>query len=277
MVANTRAVLHWMALASPGFLVVSLLLPVSFAFRRRRWALAAFGLLVVQFTAEQFQSQLLAACAGLALEAGSVVFLVRGWRQSVSLHAEWLKRLRAAKPVVLQPPFEGRWKALGTGPWTARNHHLVASDQWFATDWVRVDGESRGSKVLAPVDGLVVHVENRQADKPTRPWIQRDVSNPAGNYVSLRVKGREDVYVILAHLEQGSIQVWPGQEVRAGDLLGCCGNSGNTTRPHLHVHAQPTEQVAPGAVWGVPVVFGERTEWMRRGEALLGVGSQVGA
>jgi hypothetical protein len=275
MVADTREMLHWVALASPGFLVVSLLVPVSFAFRRRRWALVAFGFLVVQFVAEEFKVLVVAACAGLAIEAGSAVFLARGWRQSMQLRAAWLKRLNAGDPVTLQAPFEGQWKAFGTGSWTARNHHLAAKDQWFATDWVRVDGESRGSKILAPVDGLVTYVDNGQPDKPSRPWIQRDVANPAGNYVSLRVKGREDVYVILAHLEQGSISVWPGQEVRAGDVLGRCGNSGNTTRPHLHVHAQPTEQVSPGAVWGVPVVFGDRREWTRRGERLVGARPEV--
>jgi hypothetical protein len=29
-----------------------------------------------------------------------------------------------------------------------------------------------------------------------------------------------------------------GQSVRAGDLLGEVGNSGNTTEPHLHIHAE---------------------------------------
>jgi hypothetical protein len=230
----------------------------------------AFCVLLVQLGAEQFRAPLLAAGAGLAVEVGSIVFLVRGWRQSVRLHGDWLKRLRATTPVALACPFEGRWKALGTGPWAARNYHLAASDQWFATDWVRVDGQSRGTAVVAPVDGIVAHVENRQIDKPARRWIQRDVANPAGNYVSVRVNGREDVFVILAHLEQGSIGVWPGQAVRAGDLLGRCGNSGNTTRPHLHVHAQPTAQVSPGAVWGVPVLFGGRAKWIRSGEELEG-------
>jgi Peptidase family M23 len=270
MAEQTRALLHWVALASPAFMVISLLAPVSFAFRRRRWALVAFCILLVQLLAEQFRAPVLAAAAGLAVEAGSVVFMIRGWQQSARLHAAWLERLCSETPVVLQTPFEGRWKALGSGPWAARNHHLAASDQWFATDWVRVDGQSRGSRVLAPVDGLVAHVENRQPDKPARRWVQRDVANPAGNYVSLRVNGREDVFVILAHLEQGSIGVWPGQVVRAGDPLGRCGNSGNTASPHLHVHAQPTVQVSPGATWGIPVLFAGRTQWIRSGEQLEG-------
>jgi len=77
-----------------------------------------------------------------------------------------------------------------------------------------------------------------------------------------------DTYVILAHLENGSLQVAPGQMVRTGDVLARCGNSGNTSVPHLHIHAQPAERVAPGTVWGVPIVFCGRGVWMRRGEIL---------
>jgi hypothetical protein len=273
----THEFLRWAALVSPGFLVVSVLVPVSFAFRRRRWAIVAFGLIAVQFVAEEFHALMVAGLTGLALEVGAVVFLARGWLQSTRLHTAWMKQMRAETAVVLQAPFEGRWKALGTGPWAALNHHLAASDQWFAVDWLRVDGESRGSRVLAPVDGVVVHMEDGHPDKPARRWIQRDIENPAGNYVSLRVDGRENAFVILAHLEMGSIGVWPGQTVRVGDPIGLCGNSGNTTRPHLHVHAQPAERTAPGLIWGIPIVFGGRPEWMQRGEMLEGAAVEPAA
>jgi murein DD-endopeptidase MepM/ murein hydrolase activator NlpD len=266
----TREILFWVEVASPGALAISLLWPVSFAFRRRRWGLVAFVLLMVLLGAEEFRSPIVAGIAGLALDAGAIVFLVSGWLQSKRLHAAWLKRAGDEAPVMLQAPFEGRWKASGTGPWASRNHHLAASDQWFGADWVRVDGESRGSRILAPVDGVVGHVENGHPDKRASRWVQRDLEHPAGNYVSIRVDGRENVFVILAHLERDSIEVLPGQSVKAGDVVGRCGNSGNTTRPHLHVHAQPTAEVAPGSVWGVPVLYGGRTEWMRGGEMLDG-------
>ena len=272
-----REILRWAALVSPGFLIVSVLVPVSFAFRRRRWGIVAFGLIVVQIVAEEFRAATLAGLVGLALEAGAVVFLVRGWRQSKRLYPAWLEQLQTEAPVALQAPFEGKWKAQGTGPWASRNHHLVANDQWFATDWVREDGESRGSRILAPVNAIVAHVEDGHPDKPARRWIQRDIENPTGNYVSLRIEGREDVYVILAHLESGSMRVSLGQAVRVGDLIGLCGNSGSTTRPHLHVHAQPRERVAPGSAWGVPLVFAGRTAWMRSGELLEGEKQGIGS
>ncbi|SJN11982.1 possible secreted peptidase [Leucobacter sp. 7(1)] len=43
--------------------------------------------------------------------------------------------------------------------------------------------------------------------------------------------------VALCHLKQGSVRVRIGQEVRIGDVLGQCGNSGNSTEPHVHVQA----------------------------------------
>ncbi|HUB28140.1 MAG TPA: M23 family metallopeptidase [Terracidiphilus sp.] len=265
-----RSTLAWAALVAPGFLVVSVLAPVGFAFRRRRWALIALLLIALEWIAKQFDAQMFAGIAGLAIDAGSVVFLARGLQQSWRMHAAWGKRLRGETPVMLEPPFEGRWKAQGTGPWAAWNHHLAASDQWFATDWLRVDGESRGSRVLSPVNGVVATVEEGRPDKPARRWVQRDIANPAGNYVSVRVDGREHAYVILAHLEMGSITVWPGKAVHVGEVIGRCGNSGNTTRPHLHVHAQQAARVAPGSMWGIPILFGGRTEWTRGGEVLEG-------
>ena len=138
-----REILHWAALLSPALLILSLLLPAGFPFRKRRWAILAFGLIVIQLLAYQFGTMMVAGFTGLVIVAGAIVFLVFGWRQSLRMHAAWLKQMRAEAPVALQAPFEGPWKASGTGPWAARNHHLAASDQWYATDWVRVEGDAR--------------------------------------------------------------------------------------------------------------------------------------
>ena len=45
------------------------------------------------------------------------------------------------------------------------------------------------------------------------------------------------IIVALCHLQRNSIQVTRGQRVQTGDALGRCGNSGNSTEPHLHVQA----------------------------------------
>ena len=42
----------------------------------------------------------------------------------------------------------------------------------------------------------------------------------------------------MAHLKRGSIVVQAGDKVKRGQLLGQCGNSGNSSEPHLHYHLQ---------------------------------------
>jgi len=46
------------------------------------------------------------------------------------------------------------------------------------------------------------------------------------------------------------VTVEPGQEVQCGEIVGRCGNSGNSTEPHLHVQLQdrPSFWFAAGLV-----------------------------
>ncbi|MFP6627834.1 MAG: M23 family metallopeptidase [Myxococcota bacterium] len=57
---------------------------------------------------------------------------------------------------------------------------------------------------------------------------------PVGNHVSIACQGAT---VLLAHLQPGSVLVEAGQRVEVGEPIGVVGNSGNTTEPHLHIHA----------------------------------------
>jgi murein DD-endopeptidase MepM/ murein hydrolase activator NlpD len=61
------------------------------------------------------------------------------------------------------------------------------------------------------------------------------------------------VFVLLAHLRRGSIAVEVGDQVRIGDQVAACGNSGNSTQPHLHV--QVTDSVDWDRARGIPMVF----------------------
>jgi murein DD-endopeptidase MepM/ murein hydrolase activator NlpD len=54
----------------------------------------------------------------------------------------------------------------------------------------------------------------------------------SGNSVIERI-GR-GVYATYAHMQTGSVRVRAGQRLRAGEVIGLLGNSGNTDRPHLH-------------------------------------------
>ena len=65
--------------------------------------------------------------------------------------------------------------------------------------------------------------------------------NPAmiyGNVVFIEhANGRCSVY---AHLMNEPLRVVVGDRVKAGHVIGRCGNSGNSSEPHLHFHMQTT-------------------------------------
>ena len=61
-----------------------------------------------------------------------------------------------------------------------------------------------------------------------------NTAGPAGNHVIIDT-GTERI--VLAHLTPGSVQVQPGDRVSAGQQIGNVGSSGNSTEPHLHIHA----------------------------------------
>ena len=94
------------------------------------------------------------------------------------------------------------------------------------------DYEIFGEPLYAPCDGQVRFTENRL---PDRVPPEHDRQNPAGNFVYLECGASG---VLLAHLMQSSVAVAPGDRVREGQPIGRVGNSGYSTEPHLHLHAQ---------------------------------------
>jgi murein DD-endopeptidase MepM/ murein hydrolase activator NlpD len=214
---------------------------------RAEWTRNGFVLIVVQLVFLALNSPRAAGCVTVLMAVWAAWFLVRSARVRKRLERAWLfldagkhrEGVPAIAPVVFAPPFTGRWRAVTGGSDPARNHHFGARPQWFAYDFLREDGATLGSKILAPCDGIVVGTETTLPDKKPQRWFSKNASrNPAGNFVLIQVDGRSDVYVALAHLQRGSVQVEVGDRVKPGQLVGRCGNSGNTTAPHLHMHAQ---------------------------------------
>ena len=74
----------------------------------------------------------------------------------------------------------------------------------------------------------------------------------AGNHVVLGL-GPTGPYVLLAHLRRGTVRVAPGDELDLGAPVGECGNSGNSTEPHVHL--QVTDSVAWETAVGLPIAF----------------------
>ena len=72
-----------------------------------------------------------------------------------------------------------------------------------------------------------------------------------GNYLLLQHSPRE--YSLLAHLKPGSLLVRQGESVRQGQPVAACGNSGNSSEPHLHFQLQDTPDFYTSA--GLPIPF----------------------
>lgn len=77
--------------------------------------------------------------------------------------------------------------------------------------------------------------------------------HPAGNHVIIQTAA--DEYLLIAHMQEGSVQVGKDDHVVAGEQLGLVGNSGNTSESHIHIHIQDSSDFfAPSAV-GLPLRF----------------------
>lgn len=144
-------------------------------------------------------------------------------------------------------PFLGEWKVVWGGRTLQQNYHAASRDQRFAYDLLKTEADSThrgtGSRnedyfcylqpLVAPAAGEVVW---RTDSLPDNVPGQTDRAHPVGNGVVLDLGNGE--YALLAHMHPGSVRVKLHQKVKAGDPLGQCGNSGNTSEPHLHFHLQ---------------------------------------
>lgn len=124
-------------------------------------------------------------------------------------------------------PWRGQSKALDIFRITPLGFH---KDGWQPADPARYT--TFGVPVLSPCSGEVALSVDGIKDMPV-PEMDRD--HMTGNYVAIDCG---DFFVILAHLRQGSTVVVTGDRVKTGAVLGQMGNSGNSSEPHLHVHAQ---------------------------------------
>ncbi|AVH96376.1 peptidase [Streptomyces cinereoruber] len=175
----------------------------------------------------------------------------------------------ARPPVEVDPPVAGRWTALNSPADRTPSHGTHQYGQTYAIDIVAEaeDGErSRPSfawlwpvacrseefpafdaPLFAVADATVVHAEDGRRDHLSRNSL------PAFLYLMLfeatvrvlagarRVVGNHLIldlgngtYAVYAHLRRGSLTVRAGDRVTAGRQLARCGNSGNSTEPHLH-------------------------------------------
>ena len=194
-------------------------------------------------------------------------------------------RVLPQHPVVsVAAPVRGRWLAVNSPSTKVPSHGVRAYGQAYAVDLVldppdasrpefgtgramRAASEypAFGEPVLAMLAGEVVTVSDGQRDHRARSnWFGliymfaegpfRELGGPrfiVGNHVVIR--SDDGIYALVAHLKQGSALVRVGERVSAGQVIAECGNTGNSTEPH--VHAQLMDRASPLTGQGIPMEF----------------------
>ena len=163
-------------------------------------------------------------------------------------------------------PFTGKWTVFNGG--TDENlRHGGSVSQTYAYDFIIMDDEGKSLKgsatdlhsyycyakdIIAPADGVVVQVRKKSRNSFVDGInVYCDSVDIQGNYVT--IKHHENEYSVCAHLMPGSITVKVGDEVKQGEVIAKCGNSGNTSEPHLHFQFQTGKSFFFSA--GLPVAF----------------------
>lgn len=198
--------------------------------------------------------------------------------------------------VELVLPFRGRWLVRNSPARRVPSHGVDLLGQRYAIDFVGVDDRHRtapmrdwrtflatepperffafGRPILAPADGVVAEIHDGERDHEARrsqlalvPYalgqasrLRQGVEAVAGNYVIIALRDSA-AFVALVHLKAGSIRVSEGEQVVVGQQLAECGNSGNSTQPHVHVQAMDSADLSMAQ--GLPITFRHFREWPR--------------
>ncbi|MEU9338091.1 M23 family metallopeptidase [Streptomyces sp. NPDC048290] len=243
-----------------------------------RWLLLLFVALVIADVAVDLASPWWVTLTPLVLGYAAVIV---GNRWGGTPDSDRVAR----EPVEVGPPVTGRWSALNSPADRTPSHGTHSYAQTYAIDIVaepgtpdrarpafrmlwpllrrNADFPAFGAPLLAVADATVVHASDGQRDHRARNSLPalvylmvveaavRELTGAhriLGNHLILDLgDGR---FALYAHLRQGSLGVRAGDRVRAGQVVAQCGDSGNSTEPHLHF--QLMDGPDPVAARGIP-------------------------
>lgn len=258
------------------------------------WGLCAVtvytGIVRAQFTAEELQGIYVMIGGGAAFLAIISLIPKRVGAKPMSIFAaisipimafilgdSLYPQLSGKGAITAQAPFDQPSYMFHAGHNTMVNYHVAHSSQQHALDIVLTypNGQSRdgdakdlesyacfGAPLIAPVAG---RIERVVTDKPDQAIGTSDPKSPAGNHVVIRMDDTH--YALLAHMKEKSAIVKEGDLVAVGDKLGECGNSGNTSEPHLHFQIQRYPDLFAKGGYTYPVNF-DGTTRVRGGKKL---------
>lgn len=171
--------------------------------------------------------------------------------------------------VELALPFASGTYYVGQGgSSTSINYHHNDQSQRYALDLVALNRYGARARGLMPENLTDYAIYDREVKSPctgvaisTHDGIednrisQTNTEEPAGNHIILACGTAR---ILLAHLRKGSLAVSGGEIVTEGQTLGRVGNSGNSSEPHLHMHAYLGGTLDYNEGQGVPMTFGGR-------------------
>lgn len=152
-------------------------------------------------------------------------------------------------------PVKGDWLVFWGGANEFINYHYPYESQRYAYDLVKIqeglsyrntqtenkDFYAFDEAVVAPGDGKIAKVVDGLKDNVPG---EMDTNNPAGNYVVIEHANKE--FSMIAHFKKNTILVKAGDVVREGQLIGKCGNSGNSSEPHIHFQVMDSADLESG-------------------------------
>lgn len=195
---------------------------------------------------------------------------------------------KMSKTIQIALPFAGPWLARNSPARRVPSHGTDLLGGRYAIDFIGVAEHRRtahrrdwrtflgtepperffsfGRPILAPCDGIVADAHDGEIDHEARrsqlalvPYalgqlarLRQGVGAIAGNYVIIRLHD-SSAFVALAHLRAGSLRVAVGDDVTTGQRIADCGNSGNSTQPHVHLQVMDSADLSIAR--GVPVAF----------------------
>jgi len=165
-------------------------------------------------------------------------------------------------------PFTGKWTVFNGGV-DEKLLHGGSASQKYAYDFIIVDDEGKsyagdkrsaqsyhcyGKNILAIADGVVVAVRKNAKDSFVDGLnAYCDSIDLRGNYIV--IKHFDSEYSTTAHLMPGSVTVNVGDSVKQGEVIAKCGNSGNSSEPHIHFQLQTGKSFFLSA--GLPIAFSD--------------------
>jgi hypothetical protein len=201
-----------------------------------------------------------------------------------------------SEAVELSLPFTGPWLTQNSPARRIPSHGSDLFGERYAVDFIGVDDHHRtarardwrtwfttepperffafGQPILAPISGIVAEVHDGEIDHEARrsqlalvPYalgqasrVRRGWGAIAGNYMIIALAAG-DAFVAVVHLQAGSIRASVSQHVPEGEQIANCGNSGNSTQPHVHLQAMNSVDLSVAR--GLPITFRHFREWPR--------------